>query len=102
METNRKHGVNPFVKLDEQVTLASSSERVVRTAQTGRVVGFGCSLEEEQASEALANFAKQARENPGAASDPDFRQKLHEHVERLEKSIAAAHGGQGSPKGGGQ
>ena len=94
MQAKKQRNRSPFVKLDEQVSLASSSERVVKTTQVGRVIGFGCNQDEQDALEALKNFSKQARENPQTASDPTFRQKLHEHVQKLEEAIASSHGNQ--------
>lgn len=102
MKTDKQGGFNPFVKLESPVTLASSHERVVRTSQAGRVIGFGCSSEEEQAHEALVSFAKQARENPDTASDPNFRQQLHDHIQKLEDSIVSSHGSQGGQSEGNQ
>lgn len=94
MEAKKQSNRTPFVKLDEQVSLASSSERVVKTTQVGRVIGFGCNQSEQDALEALKNFAKEARENPQSASDPNFKQRLHEHVQKLEDAIASSHGNQ--------
>jgi hypothetical protein len=86
MNTNEHSSKSPFVKLEEQVTLASSSERVVKTAQVGRVIGFGCHSSEQEAHEALTKFAKQARKNPSSAG-PDFEKKVRGHVAKLEKAI---------------
>jgi hypothetical protein len=86
---------SPFVKLDEQVSLASSSARVVKTAQVGRVIGFGCHGAEQEALESLKTFAKNAREKGGAAAE-NFEQKLHEHVQKLEGEIAKSHKQRGS------
>ena len=42
MKTNDKKQKKSFVKLDQQVNLASSYKRVVKTATAGRELGFGC------------------------------------------------------------
>lgn len=90
MDANQPRSKTPFVKLDEQVTLASSSARVVKTAQVGRVLGFGCHQEEQEALESLKSFAKQARDNPASAG-PDFEKKIRERVDKLEKVIVKHH-----------
>lgn len=90
MNINERSSKSPFVKLEEQVTLASSSERVVKTAQVGRVIGFGCHSSEQEAHEALTKFAKQARKNPASAG-PGFAKKIHGHVAKLEKAILSQH-----------
>ncbi|PSJ40502.1 hypothetical protein [Allosphingosinicella deserti] len=93
MSSERKPQENPFVPLDTPVSLASASERVVQTNEIGRVIGFGCHQDEQDALESLKQFAKQARENPDAASDPSFRETLHGHVQKLEEAIASSYGG---------
>lgn len=89
MEANKHRNPSPFVKLDDQVSLASASERVVKTQQEGRVLGFGCNGREQEALESLKNFAKQARENPSLAG-ADFEQKLRAQVQQLEQAIATS------------
>lgn len=42
MKTVDKKQKKGFVKLNEQVSLASSYKRVVKTATAGRELGFGC------------------------------------------------------------
>ena len=42
MKTTNKKQKKGFVKLDQQVSLASSYKRVVKTATVGRTLGFGC------------------------------------------------------------
>ncbi|AMO54880.1 hypothetical protein [Endozoicomonas montiporae] len=44
MKTQAVKQRKAFVKLDEQVSLASSYKRVVKTAVQGRELGFGCHL----------------------------------------------------------
>ena len=85
--TSNQKAVNPFVKLDEQVTLASSSPRAVRTDQAGRVIGFGCSSNEQQALETLKGFVKESKSKK---ADADFEKNLHKHIQELEKQILAS------------
>ena len=44
MKTQDKKQRKGFVKLDEQVSLASTYKRVVKTAVQGRELGFGCHM----------------------------------------------------------
>ena len=79
---------NPLVELDETVSFASTTPRVIRTKQAGRLIGFGCSGAEESAHQSLENFLMEHRENPG---DPgEFESKLREHLSDLETQILSA------------
>jgi hypothetical protein len=89
MRTNKETAKTPFVTLDEPVSFASSSARVVRTNQVGRVLGFGCSGEEQQSFDALESFAKEAREHP-ERTPSNFEQELHNRVAALERSVVTA------------
>lgn len=44
MKTTDKKQQKGFVKLDEQVSLASAYKRVIKTSVAGRELGFGCNL----------------------------------------------------------
>lgn len=48
MKTQDRKQRKGFVKLDEQVSLASSFKRVVKTASAGRELGFGCNIKPRQ------------------------------------------------------
>ncbi|MEA2489378.1 MAG: hypothetical protein QOH21_1170 [Acidobacteriota bacterium] len=78
---------SPFVKLDEQVSLASSTPRVIRTSEAGRVIGFGCSSAEESAFKSLESFIRDARNNPPA----DFEAQLHQHVQKFQQAVVSDH-----------
>jgi len=86
---NRQSSKTPFVKLDDQVTLASTSARVVKTAQIGRVLGFGCHQHEQEALESLKSYAKQVRENPANAGD--IEAGVHQRIQKLEQAILKSH-----------
>jgi hypothetical protein len=76
-----------LVDLDEPVSFASTTPRVIRTAQVGKVIGFGCSTAEEEAFQSMEGFLKDSRENP--SDQEEFESKLHEHISALETQIAA-------------
>ena len=90
MERKRTH-TSPFVKLDEPVSFASSSKRVIQTNQAGRVIGFGCSGAEEEALENLEGFLRQARAQPDSISQEDFEREVHERVQALEQEVLRSH-----------
>jgi hypothetical protein len=79
----RKH----LLDLDEPVSFASTTPRVIRTTQVGKVIGFGCSTAEEEAFQSMEGFLKESRDNPG--DQAEFESKLHDHVTELETQIAA-------------
>ena len=78
---------SPFVKLDEQVSLASSTPRVIRTSEAGRVIGFGCSGAEEASFKSLESYIRDSRNNP-----PDnFENELNQKIEAFKQEVLNEH-----------
>ncbi|HEX8744441.1 MAG TPA: hypothetical protein VF712_15030 [Thermoleophilaceae bacterium] len=93
-------GENPLVDLDEKVSFASTTPRVVRTQEAGRLIGFGCSGEEEAAHQQLEGFLQQARENPGM-DQGEFEGQVRSMLGQLEQSILSSQQQRASEASGG-
>ena len=78
---------SPFVKLDEQVTLASSTPRVILTGEAGRVIGFGCSSAEEASFKSLESFIRDSRKNP----PENFESELQSRIQKFQQEVVNEH-----------
>lgn len=78
---------SPFVPLEEPVSFASSTPRVLQTSQAGRVIGFGCSSAEQEAFESLKSYIQQAREQPASAQN--FESELRSKVDAFHQQVVA-------------